>query len=114
MATPRKNDHPNVKVSVSLSSLESEAEYGEAFTVALSNNKVISFPNPGEMPFDEAEEFMQGAEGGQRSTDVLKRWLSEEDYALLMAEKPSLLVMMALMDKVSSHYEAIFGSGPKG
>lgn len=106
MATPRKND--SVKVNDSLASLEVEAAL-EPYRFALSGNKIIEFPDPTAMAWDAAENFLSSLETASAS-EVLEKWLSEEDFATLKAEKLNLRHMNALMGKVTAYYSGAFGS----
>lgn len=109
MATAR-NDKPTVHAS--LASLDVEAA-AEPFRFAVKNNKIITFPSPREMPWDQAETFMQSMESATSTTAVLEAWLSEEDYSALKASKLTLGQVEALMTKVGEHYEGILGDAPK-
>lgn len=101
----KNSDSP--KATLTLASLDVQADV-DAFTFGIKS-KIISFPNPGDMPWDEAQEFMEGMESANAS-QLLKLWLSEEDHKILMDGKLSLRQMNALLEAVVDHYQSIFGT----
>ena len=91
-----------------LSQIETAAS-PEPFTLALSDNRRIAFPDPGDMRWEEAEQLLVDLSTPGRGRMVFRRWLSEADYDALMSEAITLKQMTALMDKLQAHYSAIFG-----
>jgi hypothetical protein len=74
--------------------------------------KRITFPPPGDLDAFTAEEFLFDLQNPQlTSREALSKWLSEDDFTRLLAEKPSLNLLIGLIGKVQEHYQAIFG-GP--
>lgn len=101
-----------ITVNNSLKDLETEAGQ-EPFRFALSRNRIITFPSPQEMAWDEAEEFMNAISGENTSiSEVFKQWLSEDDYKKLADEKLTLGQVTKLIQLVTKHYESVFGTAP--
>ena len=99
-----------INVNASLRDLEIEAK-SEPFKFALSRNKIITFPNPQDMAWDQAEEFMSTISGDNTSiSTVFERWLSEDDYQKLKDENLTLGQVTKLIQLVTNHYQAIFGT----
>ncbi len=86
----------------------------EQYRFALPGGKgIITFPDPGEMDWEEAEAFMQSIEqAGSRET--LARWLSADDFQKLLNAKLKARQLVALMRDVTRHYESFFGTAPEG
>ncbi|MFF5793678.1 hypothetical protein ACFY5D_16655 [Paeniglutamicibacter sp. NPDC012692] len=102
----------NLKVNANLSALDVESDV-QPYRMALSKNKIITFPNPADMPWDEAEEFMAQITSPDVSiSDVFKGWLSEEDYQKLIDEKLTMAQVTKLAQNVSAHFESVFGTTP--
>lgn len=72
----------------------------------------ITFPDPGVMEAFESDELLSFVVSPATDTKaVLKKWLSPEDFEKVAAEKLTRRAMTALLKKVQSHYNDIFG-GP--
>lgn len=103
----------NLKVNASLSSLDVESGV-KPYRFALSKNRIITFPNPQEMAWDEAEAFMTQISNPDVSiSEVFSGWLSHEDFEKLKAEKLTLAQVSEIVRLVTAHYESVFGTGPK-
>ncbi|WGH80602.1 hypothetical protein QDX25_07240 [Auritidibacter ignavus] len=100
-------DKPTIHESIS--NLKKETPEAEVFTVALSNNKRITFPDPYAMEQEEAESVFAGINGNSRSSEVIRTWLSDEDYQALKAEKLRVMVLTRLVRKAVDHYENFYG-----
>ena len=101
----------NKTASASLADLEVEASQ-EPFTFDLGS-KVIEFPAPTNMSWDEAEEFMNTLSGENPNfRDIFKTWLTDEDYEALSNANLSLGQTVALVKLATEHYAAIFGTAP--
>lgn len=99
-----------ITVNNSLKDLEVEAGQ-EPFRFALSKNRIITFPSPQEMAWDEAEQFMNAISGEDTSiSQVFEQWLSADDYQKLKDENLTLGQVTKLIQLVTKHYEAIFGT----
>lgn len=103
-------DKPTVHSTTS--SLDADAKV-EPYVHATRGGKRITFPDPFEMEFEEAEEFMASLEG-VKSSEVLRRWLSDGEYDLLKDDHLTLRQMMVLTQKVQAHYEAWLGDQGNG
>lgn len=101
---------PKITPSATLASLDVESDVA-SFTFGLKS-KIITFPSPGDMPWDDAQAFMETMESGNPGA-MLQAWLSEEDHKILMDAKLTLNQMNKLLEKVVDHYQSIFGTAPK-
>lgn len=70
---------------------------------------VITFPNPADMDWLEAEAFLGDILQAKNSV-ALKKWLSEADYTKLAESKPTLGQITVMARRVTKHYEGIFGA----
>lgn len=96
-------------VNASLSSLEVE-ESRAPYRFALKGNKVISFPDPMEMDFLEAEALVHSLSNPETSlTEALERWLTEEDFTKLKDAGLNMRQIGALMQAVGDYYRDVFG-----
>lgn len=102
-------DKPSVHAV--LKNLAIEGSPDEPFRVALSDGSRIEFPDPGEMGFEEAEEFLLDFRSA-RNSHILRKWLGEEQYERLKADKPTLKQIKAMNTGVLAHYSYIFGGSP--
>ncbi|WP_114202316.1 hypothetical protein [Janibacter anophelis] len=71
-------------------------------------DKVV-FPDPGEMDWLEAENFLSDM-GSSKDSAFLKKWLDDDDYNALVAEKWTLREKNLVLEDVFAHYEDIFGT----
>ena len=103
------NKNDKIKVAYSLATLEAEADKRtnkEPLQIALKDNKVISFGNP--------QDGMDGFElldlldenSNPDPIAILKASLSEADFELLKANKPSIQALTKLIQMVSEHFGA--------
>lgn len=104
---PKKN-------SFSLNSIRKETQTAEPVDVTLDDGSFVRFPAPATMPAEDADAILEMGErlelGMVRPTAVLKAWLSEEDYARLMAEKLSYDEIGDLVLNVMTHFEDTSGT----
>lgn len=104
MATKKKNNR------FSLSALEVEVG-GEPFVLELDEENSVTFPNPEDMDWKDAEALAALAQSGSATTsDLLKTWLSDEDYATFESQNLSLKQIMSIMTEVAKYYSAFFGT----
>lgn len=105
MATNRDK----IQVNDSLDSLDVE-ETRDPYRFALPGNKIITFPDPMDMGFVEAEEFVRALTTGEMSlAESFEKWLSEEDFKALKDANLTLRQVAALTQKVAAHYQDVFG-----
>lgn len=104
-----------INVNASLSALDTESSI-EPYKFALSRNRIITFPNPEDLPWDKAEAFMSMLESGSNATisEVFGNWLTEEDFQKLSDENLSMRQVTALVKLVTEYYSDVFGTSPKG
>jgi len=105
-------DKPTVHLS--LSSLRKEVAKPEAFRVALSGSKVITFPDLFALESTEAETVFGSLSRNASNWDALGKWLSEADCAALRAEKLSVRELAAVVQAAIQYYEGTVGSAEKG
>lgn len=99
-----------IQVNDTLSSLDLEAA-PEPYRFGLPGGKVITFKNPSELGFKEAEEFMAMASNpeGVMLSEFLRRWLSEKDYKTFEGANLPMKAVQAIVLKAQKHYNAILG-----
>lgn len=98
-----------MKVHDSLAGLELDSK-PEPYRLGTPGGPV-TFPDPADMPFDEGEDFLNDLALSTSVSDVLERWLSEEDWGKLKAARPTLGQLKVLSSRLQAHYSYIFG-GP--
>lgn len=69
----------------------------------------VELPNPGLMELEEAEEFLNSLSRESDST-ILKKWVGDEGYEKIRADKMNLLQKNALFEDIFRHYKDIFGT----
>lgn len=69
----------------------------------------VTFPDPGEMDWFEAEKFLSQM-GSGKDSDFLKKWLTADEFATLADEKWTLREKNLVIQDVFSHYSDIFGT----
>lgn len=70
----------------------------------------ITFPNPLEMKWTEAQRFMNIMTAEEVTvSEVFSEWLSAEDYAALEASDLPMEAVMVLARAASEHYGSAFG-----
>lgn len=97
-----------IKPTLTIAALQKEA-VPEAFTFGV-NSKIISFPDPMELDFEQTDEFIADLRSGKTSKEILSRWLSDEDYQVLVSAKITGRQVSSLLKAVLEHYELIAGS----
>lgn len=97
----------NIKVDFSIETLEKEAKKTagsiEPLKVALKKNVVITFSSPQELGVFDLLDFSEAGDDAN-ITELLRKILSEDDYAALREYNPSGTVLGLLMQKVTAHY----------
>lgn len=83
------------------------------FTFGIKNH-VVTFPDPLDLDAVETERFMRDVEGMQYPMEIFKRWLSAEDYAVIVSAHLSGRQAVVLMREVRKHYEAFIGDAGEG
>ncbi|WP_435199579.1 hypothetical protein [Janibacter sp. GS2] len=75
-------------------------------------NVRITFPDPDEMPWEDAEELLSDIVAPETtSRQALTRWLDDEQYEALKSLNLTFGEMRTLMEKVGEHYKHLLG-GP--
>ena len=82
------------------------------FTFGLGD-KIITFPDPLGLSPAEGEALLIDLSAGTRATEIITKWLSAEDAALVI-KRLSLRQMVVLIREASKHYEASLGSLGEG
>lgn len=106
------SDKPTVQLS--LANLRKEVTKAEPLKMALSNSKVITFPDVYAMESVEAEEIFANLSRNATNWAVISLWLSEEDTAALKAEKLSIIELATVMNAATKYYEDIYGKAGEG
>lgn len=78
------------------------------------NNHVVTFPDPLDLDAVETERFMRDVEGLEYPMEILKRWLSDEDYAVIVAARLTGRQAVVLMREAQKHYKAFLGGAGEG
>ena len=94
-----------------LNDLDGAAEV-TPFTFGIKN-RVVTFPDPLGLSPEAGEDLLQDLSGGKRATEVINKWLSEEDAAIV-TKHLTLRQMLLLLRQASRHYEASLGSLGEG
>ena len=96
-------DKPNVQLS--LAQVRKSIVKPEVFRVALSNSKVITFPDLYELESSEAEEIFASLNMNATNWKVLEKWLSPADAKALKAEKLTIRELGHVVNAAVNHYE---------
>lgn len=108
MAASPNGDKPTIHATASL--LDSEAK-PEPFVYTTKRNARLTFPDPLEMEWEEAETFIQELLGGGTSTsEGLQKWLGPEQFTKLKSDRLTYRQLISLMNKLRTHYFAILGT----
>lgn len=94
-----------------LNKLDGAAE-ATPFTFGLAD-KIVTFPDPLGLSPAEGEALLVDLSGGKRATEIISKWLSEEDTAIVLKHL-TLRQMVLLLRAASEHYEASLGSLGEG
>nr|DAO53869.1 MAG TPA: hypothetical protein [Caudoviricetes sp.] len=94
-----------------LNKLDGAAE-ATPFTFGLGD-KIVTFPDPLGLSPAEGEALLVDLSGGKRATEIISKWLSAEDAALVI-KRLSLRQMLVLIRQANAHYEASLGSLGEG
>lgn len=73
----------------------------------------VTFPDPGELDWEEAEEWLEDMMR-LKNSEGLTKWLEEDEYEALRQEGLTLRQMVKLMAIVQRHYGDIFGDLGEG
>lgn len=99
--------------NATLARLDKTEEPGPYEYIGRNGKTKITFPDPGEMDWLEAEEFLADITT-EKDSHVLKKWLSDEDYQKALGEKWTLREKNRVLRDVLGHYEDIFGTQGEG
>lgn len=77
------------------------------------DSRVITFPDPMAMSVQDTEEFMADIEGATALSEVLHRWVSDDDYQLITSSMTTRQVSV-LVRQVSEHYQQFLGARGEG
>lgn len=91
-----------------------QTEKAEPYVYTCRNGKgKVTFPDPGEMDWIEAEEFMR-VFAEEPDSVALREWLSEADYKKILGEKWTLNEKLLVLKDAMAHYSEIFGTPGEG
>lgn len=111
-ATQKKKINDSPTVHASAAKLDQQGT-PEAFVYMTKAGHRITWPDPLDMDFEDAEEFLDDL-NGKRNSEVLPKWIGDDDYAALKADHLSLKKLRALLDMVVSHYQGVLGDEGEG
>lgn len=77
--------------------------------VSRTGKDKVVFPDPGKMDWLEAEELLADF-ARKPDSKILKKWVSAEDFEILLAEKWTLREKNAVLRDIFEHYQDIFGT----
>lgn len=105
-----KSDSPQVQATLAALDVETPAE---PFVYGTKAGKRVVFPDPGLMPWEEAEEFLldiagRGKANGNR--EILVKWVGEDGMKAIDAEKLNRYQFVELLGQVQQHYASFFGA----
>ena len=100
------------KIHATLKDLDNEVRQ-EPFTYMTKANKRVVFPDPGEMDWEDSEQFTRDLSGPMPAREFLEKYLGDEGFAALAEERFTGYQMTAFMKKVVTHYGAFFGTEEK-
>ena len=101
-------------VQFSIAALKKEVTKPDAFKVALSGSKVITFPDLMAMESEESDELLGRIEKLDSTWGVLDDWLTKEDAASLRAEKLSRAELLHVVKAASEYYQGAYGTPGNG
>lgn len=103
-----------VKPTLTLSALkdlDGAADPGP-FVFGVASKRVV-FPDPLSLGLEEAEQFMDDLDSERSLKGTLRRWLSEEDYALV-TKNLTARQCAVLLKQVGEHYREFLGTSGEG
>lgn len=80
------------------------------FTYMTKANKRVVFPDPGEMGWEEADQFTRDLNGAMPARTFLIKYLGEKGFEALEAEKFTGYQMTNFMTRVIKHYKEFLGA----
>lgn len=106
-------DADKPKVHSTFSALDA-IETPDPYVYVTKAGKRVTFPDLYDLEFEEAEAFLTDIASGQSNSEVLRKWLSEKDYAALKGDRLTLRQITTLTQMVQSHYEGTVGTVGEG
>lgn len=106
------SDLDKPKIHATLKDLDNEVRQ-EPFTYLTRENKRIVFPDPGLMDWEKSEAFTRDLTGPMPAKEFLQKYLGDEQFEQLRAEKLNGYQMTGFMKQVVTHYGAFFGNEEK-
>lgn len=79
----------------------------------LKDGTLVDFPDIWDLPLEEGDDFMaemNRAANTGRVVPFLKKWLTKDHYARLVAEYPTLRQIQPVFYVVLQHYQGVWGS----
>lgn len=97
----------SIKPTLTLAALDAEAK-PEPFIFGIGG-KLITFPDPMELSFEESDSLLRELRTARDATSFLKKWLPEEDFEVFRAAKPTGRQVQSLLEHLLEHYELTMG-----
>jgi len=114
-SAPRDLDSPTIHLSAA--DLDKEAgsdQAPEPYVYRTRTGKRVTFPDPYEMGFEEAEKFLDEIQAFGNSADSLKRWVGLDGLDAIRKDKLTLRQMLLLVERVQQHYLSFMGTPGEG
>lgn len=114
MTSPTTQDLPVLPTLTidALSRLDGAAT-PEPFVLGVASKRIV-FPDPLAMDATETERFMRDIESMRWPMEVFRRWLTPEDYQVLIDAHLTGRQAALLMRKASRHYQEFYGDQGEG
>lgn len=103
-------DKPHIDSSASLLDKQIGEAIPQPFVYITKANQRIVFPDPYEMGWEEAEEFLAKLEAFGNSRDALLEWVGQDGLDAIRGDKLTLRQMLTLVQNIQTHYTAALGS----
>lgn len=102
------SDNPLMNMAQSTIS-QAKIDNPEPFVYVTKNGEKVTFPDPGAMEMEEAEEFLMGL-ATKPDTVVLRGWLGEDQYKKFREDRLTIREKNWLLRAVHQHYSDVLGS----
>ena len=101
---------PNLTIAA-LRKLDAAAD-PEPYRFGVASHVVV-FPDLQALPVERAEEYLSDLEGARRPSEIIDRWLSPEDAAVVKREL-TLRELKVLLNSVQEYYQGMAGDAGEG
>lgn len=105
------SDKPHINLTFQQLANEGDPE---PYVYVTKANHRVTFPDFMALDADEGAAFLRDIETSRDDDAVLKKWLSDEDYAALKDDKMTLRMRARLMGYALEYYQASIGTQGEG